>query len=390
MLVLCALVLHAATSTQAEDADESPKPKPAENVATAHKLLRRVSVAVDKFGEGWKQTIPLEASPGDAYDVWVKDGWLHAKRYNAQGDLDWQIMLARIAGPQPPEISLIEGALVFELSYADGRYFIRESNHVLRCVRQRKSGQEYLSSSALLSEQDETGFWGRTSMPELMLSDWRDKEWCYIASGADKERVDAVVRLNPLKKQSPGYGVQTIVGGYAYYFHGRAWLMDDGELLVASRTLESSYKAELARDKIRQNLSGGAPPKIDATSWLNTNDDLSWDKLNGKVVVLDFWGTWCGPCVKKLPDVKKLAEKYAERDLVVIGIHSAQGGDTCREFVEQNKISYPIAIDSGKTAEAFAVSSWPSVFVIDKTGKVIAGYTSDLPSDQMIENLLSN
>jgi thiol-disulfide isomerase/thioredoxin len=221
-----------------------------------------------------------------------------------------------------------------------------------------------------------------------MLSSWQDDTWFFVASGPNDQSFDVLVRLNPLAKRKPGNGVQTIVGGFGYMFHGRTWLMDDGEVLVALRTLESTYEAELARERIQKNLADGAPPRIDATSWLNTSDELNWDKLKGKVVLVDFWGTWCGPCVKKIPQVQALADKYRDRGLVVIGVHSADAADTCAEFVEKNKITFPIAIDSGKTAESFAIDAWPSVFLIDKTGKVVLGYTHDVPADELVENLL--
>lgn len=402
-LVLVALALVNGSSAQAAEPPDKPGSKAAAAATKApapRVTSKRVSFPVDrtKFGEGWQQTIPLKASPGDAYVVWIKDGWLHVKRHNEAGALDWQIMLAKVSGPEPPEISVIDGALVFELAYAGGRYFIRETAYALRCMRQRKNEGQYLPPAEFFADGVKVGGWGNSRDPdptrsEVMLSDWRDDTWCYIASGAGKEQLDAVVRLNPLSLQSPGYGVQTIVGGYVYYHHGDRWLMDDGELLVASRTLEAHYKADLAREKIREkirkNLSGGSPPAIDAARWLNS-DELPWDKLKGKVVVLDFWGTWCGPCVKKLPEVQKLADKFGDRGLVVIGIHSAEASETCEDFIKKNNISYPIAIDSGKTAETYAVSAWPTVFVIDKTGKVVVGYTNDVPSDETIENLLAN
>ena len=108
------------------------------------------------------------------------------------------------------------------------------------------------------------------------------------------------------------------------------------------------------------------------------------------MVLLDFWGTWCGPCVKHLPQVQDFAGKYADRGLVVIGLHSSQGGESCEDFVEKNGISFPIAIDSGRTAESFAITSWPTYFLIDKTGKVAIGYTSNLPGRDVVENLLRN
>jgi thiol-disulfide isomerase/thioredoxin len=121
---------------------------------------------------------------------------------------------------------------------------------------------------------------------------------------------------------------------------------------------------------------------------LNTKQDLSWEKLRGKVVLIDFWGTWCGPCVKKLPDVQKFADRYASRGVVVIGVHSSEAGETCKGFVKKHAISLPIAIDTGKTATTYGITEWPSLFLINKSGKVVSGWTSDLPNDATVDQLL--
>ncbi len=395
--VLALLVALPGATSPASGADKSEPAKSdnAQAPATPESApeLRRVSVEIDAdaFGEGWKQTVPLEASGGDAYLVSVNNGWLHVKRHNEQGDLDWHIVLAKVDQSELPTIEVIPRARFLELSYAGGRYFIRETGEALRAVRQRKTEGEYVPASELVSETIKpTKAWGRSRLPQVTLSDWRDDEWCYLASGLDGQHLDAVVRLNPLEMRKPGHGVHTMVGGYVHYFHGRRWMMDDGELLVALRTLEADYRRELARRKIRANLPDGAPPEIIAAEWLNTDEKFAWSDLKGKVVLLDFWGTWCTPCIKKLPKVQRLHDRFAEQGLVVIGIHSSQGSEECPEFVEQHGVTFPIAIDSGQTAESYAITSWPTVFVIDKTGKVVVGYTNSVPPDEIVEQLLSS
>ena len=79
---------------------------------------------------------------------------------------------------------------------------------------------------------------------------------------------------------------------------------------------------------------------------MNT-DQLIWKDLEGKVVLLDFWATWCAPCVKKLPDVQKLSDKFADQGLVVIDIHSENDADTFAKFVVKAKLTFPIAVDTG-------------------------------------------
>jgi thiol-disulfide isomerase/thioredoxin len=353
--------------------------------------LMRTAIPLDgkTFGEGWRQTIRLKAVPGDAYDVWVKDGWLNVKRYNDSKGLDWQILLAHVSGSDPPRISTIEGAPLFELSYGDGRYFIRETFHSLRSLRERKRAEQCLPRPTFLDKRFEPTGRCVATVPTQILSSWQDEEWVFAACGPNDQRFDAVIRLNPAAKESPGHGFQSFVGGLAYFFHGNTWIMDDGELLVASRTLESAHRMELARTRVRENLSGAAPPAIRASAWINCQRPLAWDRLKGKVVLIDFWGAWCQPCVKKLPDLQQLANKYGSRGLVVIGIHSTEGRDLCKEFVIKHHISFPIAIDTGATATEFAITNWPTLFLIDKTGKVVTGYTSDLPTDDVVDALLT-
>jgi thiol-disulfide isomerase/thioredoxin len=115
---------------------------------------------------------------------------------------------------------------------------------------------------------------------------------------------------------------------------------------------------------------------------------LSLDTFHGKVVLLDFWGTWCGPCVANLPKVQALHEKYKDRGLIVIGVHSEQGGEDVPAFLKKQPLSFPIAIDTGETVKSYGIESWPTYFLIDKSGKCPSGFSSSPPSGKQIEELL--
>ena len=119
-------------------------------------------------------------------------------------------------------------------------------------------------------------------------------------------------------------------------------------LLMTAVAAAFACTACYAEDKPKGDSKVASPLDFKMDGLDGKEVDLA--KYKGKVVLLDFWGTWCGPCVEKLPKVQQFAEKYAGRDVVVIGIHSEQSGETCREFVEKNKYSFPMAIDSGKTS----------------------------------------
>ncbi len=392
-VVLVAAVLWHTEANLACGEEPAGSPAAKAPIATKRRAFQpptRVPVAIDrdKFGEGWKQAVPLPQTD-DILEIWVKDGWLQAKRLDEERDLDWWIMLAKVTGGQMPAVTVVQKStglgFGFELSY--GRYFIHDSDCALRAVRDRPDAEHAQPRTVFLSNDAKSRARSQAMVADLVLSSWEDKEWFVVVSGRVDERVDAVIRLNPLAVDVEEQGVD----GRAVYsriFRGDSWVIDDGDLLVADRMLSSDYKAAEREEQAREVVRNRPPPSLDIATWLNAKDDLSLDKLKGRVVFVDFWGTWCGPCVKKIPEVQKLAERFADRGVVVIGVHSAEAADTCRDFVEKNGITFPIAIDSGKTAKSYAVTEWPSMFLIDKQGKFVVSFADELPADALIEKLL--
>jgi hypothetical protein len=93
--------------------------------------------------------------------------------------------------------------------------------------------------------------------------------------------------------------------------------------------------------------------------------------------------------VAKLPEVQALHAKYVDRGLAVVGIHALQDSDTCAAFLEEQGYSFPVALDSGKTAEAFAISGLPTYFLIDRSGKVVQSFSHQPPSEEAVEALLN-
>lgn len=165
-------------------------------------------------------------------------------------------------------------------------------------------------------------------------------------------------------------------------------MLDDGEFLVATRGLEALVRAKQAREAARARLVGAPAPALDAKDWYNTDRPLSWKDLRGKVVLLDFWATWCGPCVQNLPEVQALAERFRGKGLVVLGIHSPQGAGKLAAFLSQHQLAFPIVADEGQTTQRYFVESLPSYLLVDKTGKVVRGASPNLPKREEIERLL--
>lgn len=99
---------------------------------------------------------------------------------------------------------------------------------------------------------------------------------------------------------------------------------------------------------------------------------VALDELKGKVILLDFWGTWCPPCVESIPDLRNLHKKYSkEPAFMLIGISSDSDEDAWREFTEKNKMIWPQYRDKDrKIQRAFGVRSFPTYIIIDHEGIV--------------------
>jgi peroxiredoxin len=98
----------------------------------------------------------------------------------------------------------------------------------------------------------------------------------------------------------------------------------------------------------------------------------SMKELRGKVVLVNFWATWCPPCRKEMPDLDSLSRQFAEQGLVILAV-SDETENKVRPFVEQRKIGYPILLDPGRKVNTlFNVDSIPESFLFDSKGNLAA------------------
>jgi len=104
--------------------------------------------------------------------------------------------------------------------------------------------------------------------------------------------------------------------------------------------------------------------------------------LKGKIVLLNFWATWCPPCRAEMPSIQKLWEKTKDRAFTVAAVSSGEAGAEVSGFLSKNGFSYPVYLDqSGEVGSAFGVRSIPTTYIIDKQGRVIAGTVGGLAYD---------
>jgi thiol-disulfide isomerase/thioredoxin len=99
---------------------------------------------------------------------------------------------------------------------------------------------------------------------------------------------------------------------------------------------------------------------------------VSSEQFKGKVVVVDFWATWCPPCRAEIPGYVKLQEKYGKDGLVVVGISlDQQGPGIVKEFMAKNKMNYPVVMGDEAVAQSFGgIEAIPTTFIIDRAGNI--------------------
>ena len=159
----------------------------------------------------------------------------------------------------------------------------------------------------------------------------------------------------------------------------------------AALTALSGWKLEPTADPVIPDGDEKASPLAgkDAADFklpMLEGDDFSLSKAKGKVVVLDFWATWCGPCVKSLPGLIEAMSKFPKDDVSFVAVNQGETKDQVKKFLTARQWQMPVGFDADqKVAQKYGVEGIPHTVVIDREGKIAFTQTGLTPNgDQKI------
>jgi thiol-disulfide isomerase/thioredoxin len=133
-------------------------------------------------------------------------------------------------------------------------------------------------------------------------------------------------------------------------------------------------------------LLGKPAPPFKATTLAGKKIDSK--DLDGKVIVLDFWATWCTPCLAAIPVLKQVTDDFAEQDVVFLAVNAGEQKAEIEEFLKQQELNVNIVLDpEGKVADAYAADAIPQTVVIGKSGAVESVHIGFLGEDPLKQRL---
>ncbi|MCH2450177.1 MAG: TlpA family protein disulfide reductase [Gracilimonas sp.] len=219
---------------------------------------------------------------------------------------------------------------------------------------------------------------------------------------------DQTFNVALIKESAPPYRLEP----YTYLYidldgDGQFDIMDDGmEAYPVTEPFniagESWKISEIAADGSSITIAeseGEVDPKValrpgtkapEFTAVTLSGDELSLSDLSGKYVMIDFWGTWCGPCIEALPVIKEAYATYGGENFEIVGIANELDLERFRDFVERENLQWPqipeIYEENNEIQELYSVNSYPTYYLINPDGEIVE-YGMALSAGNLIETL---
>ena len=121
---------------------------------------------------------------------------------------------------------------------------------------------------------------------------------------------------------------------------------------------------------------------IDFTLPLLNGETVSLSDYKGKVVILNFWATWCPPCRAEMPSMETLYQRFKAQGLEILAVDIGEDNATVQRFINNNRYTFPVLMDTNKRVSTlYGIEAIPTSYIIDREGKIIAKITGSIHWD---------
>ena len=160
-------------------------------------------------------------------------------------------------------------------------------------------------------------------------------------------------------------------------------------LIILMLSLLSGCGDSQKKAKVKKSVPAFSLTSLDG-------NEITRDNLKGKVVILDFWATWCAPCRAAIPHMVDLYETYKDKGLEVVGVSMDQNQSEVADFIKRNRVPYPIAMGTNNsiTKDLGNISSLPTIILLDRKSSIefkVVGFNAEIGTklENKIKELLA-
>ncbi|MGC1381567.1 MAG: TlpA disulfide reductase family protein [Candidatus Baltobacteraceae bacterium] len=160
------------------------------------------------------------------------------------------------------------------------------------------------------------------------------------------------------------------------------WLVGALALAIAVAIFEPFFVPQSAGTSGPAALAGRSAPVFPLFD--DRGRPVSLVQYRGRVVMMNLWATWCPPCRAEMPDLQRLATRYAGAGLSIVGVNQGESPERARAFADSLRIGFPIWIDADQRyGRAYGALGLPTTVVLDRRGVVVRGFDGALTFEQM-------
>ena len=194
--------------------------------------------------------------------------------------------------------------------------------------------------------------------------------------------------------------ILALTAGLILFSGCKPQLLEENDIEEAGNSLRLGAKIEEGMEKAEEddtesqiNSDNKEENEIEYSNNFTLLDldknEVSLSDFQGKIVVLNFWATWCPPCRDEIPDFIEVNNLYKDKDVQIIGVSIDTDMKALEDFVEEFGINYPTWIDGSidHVSPEWGVRAIPTTFILDKNGEVIFKNVGRMTKDQLIEIL---